>query len=229
MRHALGLAVAVISIVLAGCSRDSAHPHGRTLSVVATETVTAEPDLATLHIGFDTQPEDMKSAYADGARRSNAIIAALRQSGISENAIRSECQYLERNWSKEHRFTFAQQWTVKVAPIRAAEILDVAISNGANSSGQIEWTVKDAKALENDALDRASARVRENAAVLAKGMGAQLGTLISTSNQASPPHGPIEMYAMQQAPALAKAAPRIALEPHLVSQSATVSAVFAIE
>ena len=39
----------------------------RTLTVTATESVSVDPDLAILHIGFDTQLEDAKSAYADGA------------------------------------------------------------------------------------------------------------------------------------------------------------------
>ncbi|HET6208048.1 MAG TPA: SIMPL domain-containing protein, partial [Terracidiphilus sp.] len=45
----------------------------RTLTVSATDNVTVEPDLAILHIGFVTQPQDAKSAYADGTRASNAI------------------------------------------------------------------------------------------------------------------------------------------------------------
>ena len=71
----------------------------RTLTVSATDSVTVEPDLAILHIGFVTQPQDAKSAYADGARASNAIIAALKQAGVEETAIRSESQYLDRDWT----------------------------------------------------------------------------------------------------------------------------------
>src|SRR5579863_4838908 len=160
----------------------------RTLTVSATETVSVEPDIAILHIGFDTIPEDAKSAYADGARASNAIIAAIKQAGIPETAIRSESQYLDRDYTnKQHKFVLRQQWTVKVAPERAAEILDIAVTAGATSSGQIDWTVKDEKALEAEALDKAAARARANAEVLAKGMGVRLGSLIYVSNQVSSP------------------------------------------
>ena len=71
----------------------------RTLTVSATDSVSVEPDLAILHIGFLTQPEDAKSAYADGTRASNAIIAALKQAGVPDNFIRSESQYLDRDWT----------------------------------------------------------------------------------------------------------------------------------
>jgi len=199
----------------------------RTLTVSASETVSVEPDLAVLHIGFDTQLEDAKSAYADGARTSNAIIAAIKQAGIPENAIRSQSQYLERDWKQQHKFKLTQQWTVKVPPERAAEILDIAVTAGATSSGQIDWTVKDEKALEAEALEHAAARARQNAEVLAKGMEVRLGTLIYVSNQVSAPQFPRPMagFAMRTA----EAAPPLAIEPHQVSREAMVYAVFAIE
>lgn len=203
----------------------------RTLTVTATDSVSVEPDLAVLHIGFDTQPEDAKSAYADGARASNAIIAAIKQAGVPETAIRSESQYLDRDYTnKQHKFVLRQQWTVKVAPEHAAEILDVAVTAGATSSGQIDWTVKDEKALEAEALDKAASRAKENADVLAKGMGVRLGTLIYVSNQMSAPSfpRPMPMMAMRNAD-VAAPAPPLSIEPHQVSREATVYAVYAIE
>lgn len=201
----------------------------RTLSVSATETVSIEPDLAILHIGFDTAPEDAKAAYADGTRASNAIIAAVKQAGIPETSIRSESQYLDRDWSnKQHRFVLHQQWTVKVPPERAAEILDIAVTAGATDSGQIDWTVKDEKALEAEALDQAATRAKANAEVLAKGMGVRLGSLIYVSNQISS-NGPRPMVMYNALASVAKAAPPLSIEPHQVSREATVYAVFAIE
>ena len=201
----------------------------RTLTVSATDSVSVEPDQAILHIGFVTQPQDAKSAYAEGTRASNAIMAALKQAGVAENAIRSESQYLDRDWTtKLRKYTLHQDWTVKVAPERAAEILDVAINAGATSSGQIEWTVKDEKALEAQALDKAAARARANAGVLAKGMGVRLGSLVYVSNQMSAPSFPRPMQMMAMKAADASVQP-LAIEPHQVSREATVYAVFAIE
>jgi len=200
----------------------------RTLSVAATETVSVEPDLAILHIGFDTASEDAKAAYADGARASNAIIAAVKQAGIPETLIRSESQYLDRDWSKPHKFKLTQQWTVKVPPERAAEILDIAVTAGATSSGEIDWTVKDEKAVEQEALEQAAARAKQNAEVLAKAMGVRLGSLIYLSNQISPT-GPRPMVMYNALAGVAKAAPPLSIEPHQVSREATVYSVFAIE
>jgi len=201
----------------------------RTLTVSATDSISVEPDQAILHIGFVTQPQDAKGAYAEGTRASNSIISALKQAGVADTAIRSESQYLDRDWStKLRKYTLHQDWTVKVAPERAAEILDTAINAGATSSGQIEWTVKDEKALEAQALDKAAARARANAEVLAKGMGVRLGALVYVSNQMSAPSFPRPMPMMAMKSAQADAQP-LAIEPHQVSREATVYAVFAIE
>ena len=196
LSHAILSAAILVAAISAGAQQPTqpelkVDSSNRTLTVSATDSVSVEPDQAILHIGFVTQPQDAKGAYADGTRASNAITTALKQAGVAESAIRSESQYLDRDWStKLRKYTLHQDWTVKVAPERAAEILDAAINAGATSSGQIEWTVKDEKALEAQALDKAAARTRANAEVLAKGMGVRLGTLVYVSNQMSAPSFP---------------------------------------
>lgn len=222
------VAITAIPLALTSCAHPQfgAGPSHHTVSVTASGTVTVKSNLAVLHIGFDTPPEDAKSAYADGVRVSNRIVAAIRQAGIPESAIRSEWQGLDRNWEKPHKFTLAQQWTVKVPPERAAEILDIAVSAGATSSGQIEWTLKNEKALDDEALDQAAARARENAAVLAKGMGVQLGALVSASNQILEPRFPNMLAGMEVAK---QAASQMAIEPQKVTRNASVYAVYAIE
>ncbi len=155
----------------------------RTLAVTAQDDVSVEPEIAVLHVGFDTQPQDAKAAYAEGTRTSNTIIAAVKAEGIPESAVRSESQYLTRDWKQQHKFKLTQQWTVRVPAERAAEILDTAITAGASSSGEIEWTVKDERALETQALEKAAARARQNAETLARGMGVKLGAVVYTSNE----------------------------------------------
>jgi hypothetical protein len=206
------------------------EPTNRTLTVSAEGRVTVDPDVAILHIGFQTQPTDAKAAYAAGAKISNDIINALKQAGIPETAIRSEWQRLDSASGKPHKFTLAQQWTVKAPPERAAEILDIAVGAGATDSGQIDWTVQDEQALDDRALEQAAARARAEAATLAKGMGVHLGSLVYVTNQISV-QTYVAAYANNGAPTGAFAAPpmTLSIEPRKVSREATVYAVFAIE
>ena len=232
----IGFASIILVVAISARAQQATQPQlkvdssNRTLTVTATENISVEPEIAILHIGFDTQPEDAKSANADGSRISNAIIGAITQAGIPKDAIRSESQFLERDLSKPHKFKLSQQWTVKVPPERAAEILDIAVTAGATDSGQIDWTVKDEKALEADALDKAAARAKANAEVMAKGLGARLGAPIYVSNQLSggaPPPVPYQFNALARSAATPP--PPLAIEPHQVTREATVYAVFAIE
>jgi len=201
----------------------------RTLSVSATSNITVQPEIAILHIGFDTPPEDAKSAYADGSRISSAIISAVKNAGIPDVSIESESQMLERDWDRPHKFKLTQHWTVKVPPQRAAEILDIAVTAGASDSGQIEWAVKDEKALEDEALDQAALRARQKAEALAKGMGVHLGSLIYVSNQVSSAAPREVMYDVAGMNAYRAAPQPLAVKPHTTDRTATVYAVFAIE
>jgi len=233
-KHGIAMTVLLAGCVAAGAQQPSQvqlkiEPSNRTLTVSAENQVTVDPDVAILHVGFETQPTDAKSAYAAGAETSNAIIAAIKQAGIPETAIHSEWQRLDSVFGKPHKFTLSQQWTVKVPPARAAELLDVAVTAGATDSGQIDWTVENEQALQDKALDGAAARARAQAEVLAKGMGVHLGALVYVSNQVSSPVYPMPRVYKAAASLAAMAAPPLAIEPRKVSSSASVYAVFAIE
>jgi uncharacterized protein YggE len=229
--------IAVIAI-LAGTGAAVAQQSGqaqlkidstnRTLTVSAENTVTVEPEVAILHVGFETLPTDAKGAYAAGTATSNAIIGALKQAGVPESAIRSEWQHLNSVYDKPHKFTLQQQWTVRVKPEQAAQMLDVAVTAGATNSGQIDWTVENEQALQDKALEGAAGRARAQAAVLARGMGVKLGALVYVSNQQSSPVMPMRMFAMK-ADVAGNAPQPLSIEPHKVSSAATVYAVFAIE
>jgi len=202
----------------------------RTLTLSASDNVSVEPEVAVLHLGFETAPSDAKSAYAEGSRVSNAIRGALKEAGVADDAIRSESQFLEPDYTlpKQHKFKLQQQWSVRVEPARAAEILDVAVSNGANNTGAIEWTVKDEKALEAQALEKTAGRARENAATLARGMGVKLGALLYVSNQLAGGVAPVPMMRAFANKAVDASAP-LAIAPQKVTRTASVYAVFAIE
>jgi len=207
-------------------------PSNPTITVTAEGRVEVDPDVAILHIGYETKPSDAPSAYADGARASNAIVAAIKQAGIPEASIRSETQRLEPIDVKNHKFKLTQNWTVKAPPERAGQILDVAINAGATDSGEIEWTVQDIHALEDQALDQAASRARADAAILAKANGDHVGTLLYLTNQVAEPAVNGLSYINNsdgKMDRFASLAPPLAIEPHKVSRTATVYAVFAIQ
>lgn len=204
--------------------------NNRTLTISADDHVSVEPEVAVLHIGFETGLDNPKNAYAEGARTSNSIVSALKQAGVDEKAIRSEWQRLERDYSnKQHKFKLTQQWSVRVAPMQVAEVLDAAVNAGANDSGQVEWTVNDEKALETQALTKAAERAKLQAAELARAMGVKLGALVYVTNQMAGAVQPMAFRGMMKMNAGVAAPPPLAIQPNKVERTATVFAVFAIE
>lgn len=205
----------------------------RTIAVAADATISVDPNLAILHIGFVTQPKDAKSCYADGAKTSNVIITAIKAAGIPESDIHSEGQRISAFDAKQHKFQLSEEWSVRVPPERAAEILDLAVNNGATDSGDIEWTVKDPKALEDQVLKAAAERAKTRALAIADGLDVKLDKIVYASNQLSSSrsitYNRDDMMMARSAQSSVVSAPSLAIEPHKVEREANVYAVFSIQ
>jgi len=213
----------------------------RTIAITATDSVIAMADTASVHIGFIAYGPDKDSAYTAGSAVSNAIIKSLTGAGVPSDAIESENQTVgpvqEYQVDKltpaekaQRKFQVTQSWTVRSNAGDAAKILDLAVKAGANQSGQIEWSLKDANSPQAEAAAKALQRARTVAGEMAKGLNAKLGALIYASNetQAEPPRPLMKMMVANAAMAAAPAQP-LAINPRRIEKSATVYAVFAIE
>ena len=125
----LPLAILTSAIALTAVSGSAQQPtqpelkvdsSNRTLTVSATDSVSVEPDQAILHIGFVTQPQDAKGAYAEGTRASNAIISALKQAGglsqklgvLAEAGANLEFIFARRSPLTDYEFSNVQAATM---------------------------------------------------------------------------------------------------------------------
>lgn len=212
----------------------------RTISVTATDKVTAIADIATVHVGFIVYGPDSDAAYANGSKTSNAIVKTLTDAGIPSASIESENQSVApvQNYEVEklpdaekaqRKFQVTQSWTVRTSADNAAKVLDLAVKAGANQSGQIDWSFKDENAPAAQAAAKALQRARAQAEQMAQSLNAKLGSLLYASNevQASPIR-PLMMRAMAAPQAMEKVQP-LAINPRQIEKSATVTAIFAIE
>jgi uncharacterized protein YggE len=233
-------AIAICAAAVAGSAQTiQVSKENRTISVTATDKVTAMADIATVHVGFIVYGPDSAAAYANGSRTSNSIVKALTSAGISSSAIESENQAVApvQNYQVEkltdaekaqRKFQVTQSWTVRTTANDAAKVLDLAVKAGANQSGQIDWSFRDENAPEAEAAAKALQRARAQAEQMAQSLNPRLGALLYASNevQASPIR-PVMMRAMA-APMADKVAP-LAINPRQIEKSATVNAIFAIE
>lgn len=215
-----------------GISKDN-----RTITVTATDNAFAMADEAVVHIGYQAYGEDEGSAYAEGSRRSNGVINALRAAGVPAESIESEDQNLQplneyelKNLPaslKAMKFRITQSWTVRTTPEAAAKTLDIAVKAGANQSGSIAWEMKDGSLLEASASAKALAHAQLIAARMAEGLHIKVGSLLYASNQAQEVVvRPVMALAMKARSADAQP---LSISGRRVERSSTVFAIFAIE
>ena len=237
----LGILADFSGLTFAGLAQTiKVDQNNRTIAVTVSDKATADADIATVHIGFEVFAADSDGAYAAGSQTSNAIIDALHKAGVEDKAIQSEGQSVQQNFQFDEkeseldrakkRFVLRQSWTVKTAAGDAARVLHVAVEAGANSSGQIDWDIKDRAGLQAQAAGKALQHAQAMADQMAKGLNVHLGVLIYASNQPPQtpgiPPGPMRMMAM--ADNKAEVAP-LAIRPQQIEENATVYAVFAIQ
>jgi uncharacterized protein len=215
----------------------------KTISITATDDASAMADTAVVSIGFNSFGKDQDATYASATETSNAIVSAITASGLSKDAIQSEEQNLsplnpEDFQNKSHyaegmRFQFSQRWEVTVPADQAAQLLELAITHGANNSGNIQWQLKSDDALQLEAAQKALHHARDIAEHMAQGLGTKIGTLLYASNQTPVDNesGRLRTYGMAVAPSpLAQRSLKpLAISPNRITRSATVYAVFAIE
>ena len=238
MKHLTLALISLCSLSLAA-QTIQVNKENRTIAVTATDKVTAQADVASVHIGFIAYGPDSASAYAAGATLSNAIHKSLLAAGVTEEAIESENQGVSpvQDYSDkltpaqraQRQFQVVQSWTVRTNAADAAKALDLAVKAGANQSGQIDWRLKDENAPAAEAAAKALQRARNVADQMARGLNAKLGALIYASNEIeAEPVRPLNGRLLAAAAPMMKSEP-LAINPRQIEKSATVHAVFAID
>jgi len=218
----------------------------KTIAITTSDEASALADTAVVTVGFQAYGKDQNSTYADASRTSNFIISALTSAGTPKDAIQSRSQALSPlnpqsdddkiRYSQGIRFEFSQQWSVTVPADQASNVIHIAITAGANNSGEIDWQLLHDDALEAEAAKKALEHARQIADQMAKGLNAKLGSLVYASNQ-TPPRGLAALLgnaAMLNTESASVAVMKpnlkpLAISPERITKSATVYAVFAIE
>lgn len=220
----------------------------KTIAISASDEATETADTAAVTIGFEVFGSDSQQAYAEGAKRSQAIIETLKKAGVKDSEIASSLQNLERNTSFDgkdpetvraaRQYRFQQSWEVSVPPAVAAGVIRLAVGAGANKSGAIDWRLSDRKALQAKAAANALVKARSIAANMSEGLHVKLGSLIYASNQTPATNiffqrkwlnQDVSYFANAQQVAVAESAPPLEIRPTTIREEATVYAVFAIE
>ena len=156
----------------------------------ATGEAKLTPDRAAIYVGVQSRALSASAAARDNAQRQRAIIDAIVALGISRQLISTE------NYSvnPETRFDQTTQKTtvtgyavsnvvrVEVERVdQVAEVIDAALSKGANQINSLEFFASSSDSARRQALAAAIATARADAEAMAHAAGGSLGPLVELS------------------------------------------------
>ena len=169
----------------------------------ATGEARVTPDRAHIMVGVQTRAATAAQAGADNARKTRAVIDAVKARGIpAEQIATSEYnlypEYDHREPPREGPTTprvigYVANNTVRVEVRRLDQvggIIDAALAAGANMVNTIQFFASNVDVARHAALAEAVTRARSDADALAKAAGGSLGQLLELNTQ-SPPVRPM--------------------------------------
>lgn len=215
----------------------------KTIQVTASTILRVDPEIAQLRFGFKNYGATQQAAIDHHVEAANKITKALLDSGVPKEAIETETISIDRTrdtengTSKDHaaEFMAVQEWKVNMPVADAEKGLELVIRSGANIVQQVDWIVRDPEELSTKAGSDAVQKARSLAEQMAKQMGAKLGDLLYISNAEPNRFSRFDRGAggggMAYKSVLPPPPPPLPLHlfPVKVEESATVTAVFAIE
>ncbi|WP_350335004.1 SIMPL domain-containing protein [Coralliovum pocilloporae] len=174
------------------------------LTITATGTVKAEPDMAVLTTGVQTRGKTAKEALRENSAAMEKALATITAAGVERKNIQTsnfsiQPQYIyprdSNGQSKPPKlvgYIVSNQVTVTVKDLdKVGSLLDAVISAGANNAGNLSFSIAEPDPLQNEARRKAVQKARERAELYAETAGVRLGHILSISEgHIRPPHTP---------------------------------------
>lgn len=204
---------AAVALVLAAVSASAQTASSVSEPVVVVSgdgSVKAAPDQAFVTFAVENRSKNFKDAQAQNATVMSNVHTRLQGLGLAKDAIRtlSYDLHLESDWvnGKQVPRGYVARNTIEARVdeiTRVGEVIDAAITAGANSVHGVRFDLKQRDTLEREALKRATADARARAEAAAAGAGSSIGRVVRIEEPArgypSPPPMPMMREAMQDA------------------------------
>jgi uncharacterized protein YggE len=192
-------ALAVLALTLSACGGIPTRQESpRTLSVTGSGMVTITPDIAYISIGVHTEASSASTSVDENNAQTQKVIDSLKKSGVAAEDIRTTNFSIWPNQKYDPQgqptgTTYAVDNTVYVTVRdlkKMGELLDAAISAGANSIYSVSFDMADKSADMKKARDLAVKNAQDQAAELATAAGVTLGQIqiISYSDSGTAPY-----------------------------------------
>ena len=181
-------ALVIALFALIGAARMSIADERRTVTVSASGSVTAEPDIVSVQTGVVTEGQTARDALTANNQAVAKLIAALGGAGIAKADMRTTGFRVEPRYNNGRDgkapnvvgYLVVNDVRITVRDLkRLGDILDLAVTSGANQAGGIDFEVSRQDALKDEARRQAMAAAVRKATLYAEAARAELGKVLS--------------------------------------------------
>ena len=235
----IAFAVLALALVLSACGpttiNQDAPANLRTLNVNGLGQVYLTPDIAYINIGVNTQSPSAAESVATNKEKSNAVIEAIKAAGVDPKDIHTTNFSIWSNPTYDEMgvvsgTTYVVDNTVNVTVRNLdglGDLLDSAVSAGANNIYSIQFDVADKSAAVKEARASAVEDAKTQAQELAEAAGLSLGEIQSISFYESSPTDDFEGKGGGGGGVAAEAA--LPIQPGQLAISVNVSVTYTIK
>jgi len=176
------------AVLMASAAAAADEPPRRSITVSASGSVTAVPDLARITSGVATEAPVAKDAVAKNSEAMKKIIDGLKSSGIEDKDIQTASFHIEPRYTRAREgesptidgYRATNQVQVVVRNLdKLGEVLDRLVALGANEMAGLSFDVSQAEKLRDEARKEAVANAQRRAKLYADAAGVQLGEVIN--------------------------------------------------
>ena len=235
----LVFAVLAFTLILSACGpttiNQAAAPVVRSLNVNGVGQVDLTPDIAYIYIGVHDEAATASEAVTANKTHTNSVIAAIKKAGVNEKDIRTSnfSIWPSQQYSPEGQVTGTIYMVdnsvyVTVRDLDSlGDLLDDAITAGANSVNSIQFDVADKTAAVKEARVKAVDDAKLQAQEMADAAGITLGDIQNLSFYES---SPVPMFSGKGGGGGAMAADvAVPIQPGQLTISVNVSITYAIK
>lgn len=166
-----------------------------TINISGDGKVTGKPDIAMVEIGLITENANVAQAQKENTEKMNKLLKAVKGLGIEEKDLQTSVYQINPKYEYPPSgkytlvgYTVNQSITLKIRDTaKISDVLAKVGETGANSVGNLSFTIDDPEKLRIEAREKALTNARSKADVLTKSLGVKILRVVSFSESNSEP------------------------------------------
>ena len=182
-----------------------------TISITETGEVFAKPDLGIISFSVTNEAKTVDQAMTENTEKMNKVIEAVKDNGVEKKDIKTInfSIYPRYEWERSEIMIYSpsgerylagyeitQTIQVKIRDLaKIGDIVQAAADAGANQVGSLSFTIDDEDEVKKEAREQAIDKAKEKAREITRGLGVNLGKVVSFTESGYYPYYPVYDYA----------------------------------